>query len=105
MNGMRIAQWSDMKKLGNISMAIFSANQTLMKASSFEKKGNPGQASDLYLRVLESFPGNTRAAFGLTRTHEALVSKHIETLWLMLEDGQANVVLNKAQILVKKLLC
>ena len=83
-------------------MANFSANQTLMKATSFEKKGKAGQASDLYLRVLESFPGNTRAAVGLTRTHEVLVSKHLETLWLLLEDGQAKVVLNKAQILVKK---
>ena len=99
---MRIAHWSDMEKLGNISMANFSANQTLMKATSFEKKGKAGQARDLYLRVLESFPGNTRAAVGLTRTHEVLVSKHLETLWLLLEDGQAKVVLNKAQILVKK---
>ena len=83
-------------------MSNFSANQTLVKATSYEKKGKADKACGLYLAVLDSFPGNSRALFGLTRTHEFLVSKHLETLWLMLEEGQVNFVLDKAQILAKK---
>ena len=80
----------------------FSANQTLMKARSYEKKGNPNEACDLYSKVLNNFPKNTRAVFGLTRTHELLVSKHIEMLRQMLAEGQIGSVLIKAQILTKK---
>lgn len=83
-------------------MGSFSANQALVKASSFEKKGKPNEACNLYLKVLNNFPKNTRAVFGLTRTHEFLVSKHVKTLRRMLAEGKTDSVLVNAQVLTKE---
>ena len=78
--GTYIAVQDNLGKIRNIFMGSLSANQALVKASSFEKKGKANEACNLYLKVLNNFPKNTRAVFGLTRTHEFLVSKHVETL-------------------------
>ena len=46
-------------------LAKLSIDQKLMKAKSFEKKGNFVEAEKLYNNILENFKSNKRAYFGL----------------------------------------
>ena len=83
-------------------MGSFSADQILVKANSCIKKGKIDEACDLYIKVLNTFPENRRAMQGLINSHEALVSKHLKTMWFMRRSGQRETILEQAKILTKK---
>jgi len=91
-------------------MAKLSVNQALIKAKSYEKKGEIKQAQKLYHKVLQTFPMNKRAQQGLAALKKSKQSvatqgspqDMIDQLVNLYNRGQLTAVVLHAQALIEQ---
>ena len=83
-------------------MNNFSTNLTLVKANAFAKKGKMGEASQLYSKILQKFPQNKLANDSLLKIHNVLAVEHHKELLSLYNQGQLDLVINKAKLLTNK---
>jgi tetratricopeptide (TPR) repeat protein len=91
-------------------LAKMSVEQSLMKASSYAKKGKVAEAQKLYQAVLQAFSKNKRAQQGLaalkkTKPNNTIQSppqEAVDHLVNLYNQGQLSVVIEQGQALIKQ---
>lgn len=91
-------------------MTKLSADQTVLKANYYAKKGEIAEARKLYELVLQTYPENKLAQKGLsaidaptqTLTNQDLSQKIINQLIILYNQGQLLILVEKAQALIKE---
>ena len=91
-------------------MEKLSVPQALRKANSYEKKGKVDQARELYLAVLQSFPGNKRALKGLAALPKSSIEFNdgsppqdvLEEVLNLYNEGKLDAAAQDASLLAKK---
>ena len=91
-------------------LAKMSVEQSLMKASSYAKKGEVAEAQKLYEAVLKAFSQNKRAQQGLAALNkpkqdnaaQSLPQEVVDQLVNLYNQGQFSTVVEQAQALTKR---
>ena len=91
-------------------LAKMSVEQSLMKASSYAKKGEVAEAQKLYQAVLQAFSKNKRAQQGLAALnkpkqimlYKVLPQEAVDQLVNLYNQGQFSAVVEQAQALTKQ---
>jgi len=88
-------------------LANFSVEQSLMKASSYAKKGEVAEAQKLYQTILQKFSNNIRAQQGLAALNNYNVTQSppeeaVDQLVNLYNQGQITSVIEQAELLIEQ---